>query len=112
MLPRVHHMLCDEEENDMTDSTEQVTIKVESREGRTYVSSDDVPGLWLWGSDPERVFGDIIPAITALYRHNRALRVRVEPVSGDRWASVPSEPRRFLVRMLGAAENSNGAQMA
>jgi hypothetical protein len=63
----------------MTDQTiETVRIKIEERERCVYVSSDDVPGLWLWGKDQNRVFNSITPAIKALYKHNRGIDVEVE----------------------------------
>lgn len=62
----------------MTRPTETVRIKVECRSGRFYVSSDDVPGLWLWGSDFEELMEDIAPTIKDLYKFNRGMDVEVK----------------------------------
>ena len=57
---------------------ETVRIKIEHRVGGVYISSTDVPGLWLWGEDVEQVFKNIIPAIRVLYKYNRNLDVEVK----------------------------------
>ena len=63
----------------MTDQTiETVRIKIEEREGCVYVSSDDVPGLWLWGKDSDQVLNNVVPAIKVLYKHNRGIDVEVD----------------------------------
>ena len=63
----------------MTRSTETVRIRVEYRsDGRFYVSSDDVPGLFLWGSDFEELMEDIAPTIKDLYKFNRGMDVEVK----------------------------------
>ncbi len=63
----------------MTDQTiETVQVKIEEREGYVYVSSDDVPGLWLWGKDSNQIFNNIAPAIKTLYKHNRGIDVEVD----------------------------------
>lgn len=56
---------------------ETIRIKIENRDGCLYISSDDVPGLWLWGNDPEIVMRNIAPAIKTLYRDNRGLEIEV-----------------------------------
>ena len=93
---------------------EEVQVNVEARGSQVYVSSTDVPGLWLWGSDPGALFDQIPSAIEALYRHNRGERVRVEPAlrtrAADRWASVKREVDRFVVHVLDAASQDNGAR--
>lgn len=53
---------------------EVVHLDVEQRQGQVYVSSKDVPGLWLWGS-PEQVFSDVCPVLEQLYKHQRGLDV-------------------------------------
>lgn len=63
---------------------ETVRIKIEHRAGSIYVSSDDVPGLWLWGKDPDQVLNNVAPAIKALYKHNRGIEVEVEEVPVSR----------------------------
>lgn len=73
---------------------EIVTVRVEQKPAGLFLSSDQVPGLFLWGKDPEAVFADLVPAIRALYLHNRAMRVDVRPLSwpqrDDSGAIVPS----------------------
>lgn len=62
----------------MTKMTERVRIKVELRKnGRFYVSSDDVPGLFLWGRNFEELMENIAPTIKDLYKFNRGLDVEV-----------------------------------
>lgn len=56
-----------------------VHLRVEQRGDSIYVSSDDMPGLWLWGPDPDVVFGDVPPAIEALYEHRYGGHVRAKP---------------------------------
>lgn len=79
-----------------------VTIKVEHKDGGIYISSDDVPGLWLWGSDPEQVFSDIVPTIRELYKLNNGRTVDVEPVerpqtSSERLSGIENMPDHFRV---------------
>ena len=57
---------------------EIVRIKISKRDGRFYISSDDVPGLWLWGNDLARLLKNIAPAIQYLYKYNRGIEVEVE----------------------------------
>ncbi|HEX9626105.1 MAG TPA: hypothetical protein VGA00_04130 [Acidiferrobacterales bacterium] len=65
-----------------------VTIKTESRAGTIYVSSEDIEGLWLWGSDPDLLFRNIAPAIKTLYKHNYGIEVIVtEPKDKTAWLS-------------------------
>lgn len=51
-----------------------VNLTIEERDGQTYISSDGVPGLWLWGG-----WDSVIPAIQSLKWYNDG--VRVEPVA-------------------------------
>jgi len=51
-----------------------------STDGVLYISSKDLPGLWLWGPDPEQVFNDVIPTITKLYQYNDGLAVEIKEV--------------------------------
>lgn len=63
-----------------------VHLKVEQRQGSIYVSSEDMPGLWLWGSDPERVFHDVPIALEKLYKHSRGQEVVAkEKKTGERF---------------------------
>ena len=78
----------------------EVRINVENREGTVYVSSDEVPGLWLWGTDPELVLRNLVPAIQSLFKHNRHTEVRVqekEPRRRERWSEIDRIPREFLI---------------
>lgn len=63
---------------------ETVKIKIARRDGRFYISSDDVPGLWLWGSDLGKLFEDVAPTIQDLYRMNRGIDVEVQESIGAR----------------------------
>lgn len=70
---------------------ETVRIKVEQRDGRFYISSEDVPGLWLWGSDLRTLFEDVAPTIQDLYKMNRGLDVEVHESMGAkfrRWIMI------------------------
>lgn len=70
---------------------EEVRILVEQRGGKTYISSEDVPGLWIWGDNPDDVFGSVISTIELLYKHNRQLEVKaraVRPQTQDRFSGV------------------------
>ena len=62
------------------------TIRIDiqtRRDGTVYISSDDMPGLWLWGKDHDQVFRSIAPTIEELYRCNKgqAEKVRETPCS-------------------------------
>ncbi len=80
---------------------ETVRIKVVTRDGRLYVSSDDVPGLWLWGKDPEQVFKNIGPAIRVLYKYNRGMEVEV------RETFLSKLQRWILIRLFRVAKQSD-----
>ena len=58
-----------------------LSIRAEWRDGTLYLSSDDVPGLFLSGDDQEAVMHDLIPAIKALFKMNRGVDVDVYPVA-------------------------------
>jgi hypothetical protein len=66
-----------------------ICIKIQTRrDGTVYISSDDMPGLWLWGKDHDLIFRSIAPTIEELYRLNegRAVKVREAPLSQlTRW---------------------------
>lgn len=51
-----------------TQPLQVVHLKIEHRHGSTYISSQDMPGLYLWGPDPEKVFHDVPIAIQELYK--------------------------------------------
>ena len=73
--------------------------------GQMFVSSDDVPGLYLWGTDPEQVFGDVIPVLKVLYRENQRLDVDVEPLA-SRMPPIAGErvSRCYRVIVRGVAD--------
>jgi hypothetical protein len=88
---------------------ETVKLRVENRQGTLYVSSTDVPGLYLWGDDPEDVFGAVIPTIEALYKHNRDLTVEARRSSegdADRWRTVETEPTEVQIFIKASREQS------
>lgn len=66
-----------------------IRLDQESSGGVLYISSKDLPGLWIWGPDPEQVFKDVIPTITKLYQYNDSLEVEIKEVCSksifDRW---------------------------
>ena len=57
---------------------ETVHLKILNKDGTVYISSDDVPGLWLWGKDAEQVFESLIPTLKALYEYNRGVIVDIK----------------------------------
>lgn len=57
-----------------------ITINIENRNDGLYISSNDMPGLWLWGRDPQQVLQSIIPTIKELYKYNERLSVDVREV--------------------------------
>ena len=70
-----------------------VRIKIETRDGTIYITSNDVPGLWLWGRDPDKLFQSVIPTIAEIYKHNNnngeAVKVVAAPVpKKERWFSA------------------------
>jgi len=65
-----------------------VRLKIEQRQNSYYVSSDDMPGLWLWGPDPEKVFHDVPIAVKELYTYREGVEVIVKKQGGgERLAS-------------------------
>ena len=62
---------------------ETVRIEIAKRNDRFYISSVDIPGLWLWGKDLKELFEDLSPSIQYLYKQNRGLDVvvREKPTS-------------------------------
>lgn len=56
-----------------------VHLKIEHRHGSTYVSSQDMPGLYLWGPDPEKVFHDVQIALQELYKFKSGTDVVARP---------------------------------
>ena len=60
-----------------------VHLKVEHRHGSTYVSSEDMPGLYLWGQDPEKIFHDVPIALQELYKYKSGTEVVARPKIGE-----------------------------
>ncbi len=69
------------------------TIRLETytKDGILYLSSKDLPGLWLWGRDPKDLYTSVIPAINALYKYNEGLKV--EAVEACEAGSMDSQNR-------------------
>lgn len=65
----------------MTDGTAFTVIELrfDMRAGYLYVTSDDVPGLHLCGSDHQAVCDDVIPAVKGLLKLNRGWDVEIVP---------------------------------
>ena len=66
-----------------------IHIKSEVRtDGTVYISSDDLPGLWLWGKDHDLVYRSIIPTIEELYKHGQGRTVKAKEApqpKSERW---------------------------
>jgi len=78
-----------------------IKIKIESKEDGIYISSDDMPGLWLWGN-PDTVFQDLIPTIQKLYElsHGKNVDVRAEErpqTSSERLSNITQIPQCFNI---------------
>jgi len=64
-----------------TDRYLKVTVTFERREdGGLRVYSDDVPGFVLSGPNPHAVLDDVVPALTALFEHNKGMNVQFGPI--------------------------------
>lgn len=64
-----------------------IRIKIQTRrDGTIYISSDDMPGLWLWGKDHGQVFRSIVPTIEELYRLNEGRAVKAREALSSRLA--------------------------
>lgn len=74
----------------MADQYETVQVKIAYRGRRYYVSSDDLPGLWLWGDDLDELLGDVGPTITDLYKYNRGVDVEVVEIKEGIISRLPS----------------------
>lgn len=48
------------------------------RDGVLYLSSKDLPGLWLWGKDQEQVFSNVAPTIAKLFELNEGRTVEIK----------------------------------
>lgn len=59
------------------ESLATIRIKIHTRrDGIIYISSEDMPGLWLWGRDHDQVFRGIAPTIEELYKLNEGRTVK------------------------------------
>lgn len=77
----------------MARSTETIHINIRYHEGRYYISSDDIEGLFLCSKNPIALFQDVGPAICFLYKRNHGRDVKVtEPFS--------TRITRFLITRL------------
>lgn len=64
-----------------------IRIKIEIRnDGTVYISSNDMPGLWLWGKNQDQVFQSIIPTIEELYKDRQGEAVEVKAAPSSRFA--------------------------
>jgi hypothetical protein len=64
-----------------------IRIKIQTRrDGAIYITSDDMPGLWLWGKDHEQVFRSIAPTIEELYKLNEGRTVKAREALSSRFA--------------------------
>ena len=98
-LDVVWHPLSKDQGGIMGRPTEKVRIRIERRGNRFYVSSNDIEGLWLWGSDFEELMEDVAPAIKHLYKFNRGMDVEVKEGIVSRVVSW------FLVRLFKAGRD-------
>ena len=66
-----------------------IHIKIDTRaDGTLYISSDDMPGLWLWGKDHDLVYRSIIPTIEELYKDGQGQTVKAKEAprsKPERW---------------------------
>ncbi len=57
-----------------------IHLERKNNDGVLYISSKDLPGLWLWGADSEQVLKDVVPTIAKLYEYNDGLVVEIKEV--------------------------------
>lgn len=75
-----------------------VRIDVTNKPFGWLITSEDVPGLYLWGRDPEALFADIGPTIASLMWHNESRKVEVVPrESGSRSPYADAMPRVYTI---------------
>jgi hypothetical protein len=91
----------------------RIHLQVEDRHGTLYVSSKDLPGLFLWGNDPEDVLAKVKPTIRQLFRLNEHVDVSVieAPTSKEaRWSGLDVMANVFEVYRAdsGAKNSKNG----
>lgn len=90
------------------ENAQKVRVKLESRSCGLVVTSDDVPGLFLWGKDPERVFADIKPVIQMLFRENENRDVEVVEERLPSWSPAGEMvPTTFVIH-----DNTQGEYQA
>ncbi len=59
-----------------------IRIKCEKRGDTYYVSSKDMPGLWLWGKNKNKLTSDIGPTIEYLLEKNYGIKADVVEKKG------------------------------
>lgn len=86
---------------------ETVHINIDNKDGTIYISSDDVPGLWLWGKDAGQVFNSIIPTLKALYEYNQNIIVEIKEAPArtreERWFGQDKVCQTYQVFKVGIA---------
>jgi hypothetical protein len=76
-------------------------IRFEWQNGFLHVTSEEVPGLHLCGSNPQEVLDDVIPAIKALFKLNRGWNVEVVPETDtSRFPSPVEKLDLFIARTV------------
>lgn len=88
---------------------ETIRVDISNRNGAFFISSNDVRGLWLWGTDADEIFQSIIPTLKALYEYNEGIIVDIreaEPgrTRAERWFSQDKICQTFDVFKIGSAE--------
>lgn len=69
-----------------------IEVSIEWRdEGRIYISSPDLPGLHLSGTNVSELCGDIAQAIEVLIEKNHGMKVKAIPVEDD-WRNFNAAP--------------------
>lgn len=78
-----------------------IHIRIDVRkDGSVYISSDDMPGLWLWGKDQDQVYRSIIPTIKELYKYGQGEAVKViaaQPSGSSRWYAQEKINDTYLI---------------
>ena len=85
----------------------RVRLSVRERHGRIFISSEDVPGLYLWGSDPDKVWQSVIPAIKSLFKHNEGREVEVSPDQPEPWSQAEHIPTVYIVKTISVEQTAH-----
>lgn len=84
---------------------ETIHINIDNKDGTIYISSDDVPGLWLWGKDAGEVFDSVIPTVKALYEYNQNIIVEIKEAPDrtreERWSGQDKVCQTYQVFKVG-----------